>query len=145
MAYLPWLLAFHIMSFIAWMAGIFYLPRLFVYHSQVSEAEEPKAYERYCVMEHKLLRQIMAPAMVFTLITGAIMSTMPGVIVWDSCWWWVKLVSVLGLIIFQGFCFHWQKQFLGRNNRQTERFYRVINEIPTLLMMIIVLMICIRP
>ncbi|QCE35751.1 CopD family protein [Acetobacteraceae bacterium] len=133
------------MGFTAWMAGIFYIPRLFVYHAQLDECEEPKAYERYCVMEHKLLRQIMAPAMVFTLLTGGIMSFLPGVIDWQSAWWWIKLACIAGLIVFQGFCFHYQKAFVVRKNQNPERFYRFFNEVPTILMMILVLMICVRP
>ncbi|GBR53877.1 hypothetical protein AA106555_1476 [Neokomagataea thailandica NBRC 106555] len=143
LAHMQWLLALHIMAFTAWMAGLFYLPRLFVYHCQAERGTAD--YERFTVMERKLLRQIMNPAMIVTILAGGALASLPGIIDWAAPWWWVKLVSVLGLCAFHGFCGVWRKQFLRHDNQHNERYYRIANEVPTLLMMIVVIMIIVRP
>jgi putative membrane protein len=138
-----WLLAWHVMSFVAWMAGLFYLPRLFVYHSQTFP-RSPES-ERFKVMERKLLRQIMVPASVSTLLSGGWMASIPGLIDWSAAWWWLKLAGVAGLFGFQGACSIWRRAFASDRRIHTERFYRIVNEAPTLLMVLVVIMILIRP
>lgn len=94
----PWMLwikAFHIMSMVAWMAGLFYLPRLFVYHCQVAVGSAES--ERFKVMEYKLLRMIMLPAMCSTFLFGGLLAIMPGLIDWHAGWWLTKLAAVFGL------------------------------------------------
>lgn len=141
--YFTWILSLHIMAFISWMAGLFYLPRLFVYHTQVEPGT--KEDQRFCLMEKRLYRQIMTPAMVVTFLTGILMTSLPHVINWQSLWWWVKIFAVLGMAGFQGICHCWRRDFSLGENKHSERFYRCVNEIPTILMMIIVVMIIVRP
>ncbi len=141
--HLSWLVALHIMAFVSWMAGMFYLPRLFVYHTQM----EPDSAEsaRFCLMERRLQRQIMAPAMVVTFFTGALMASLPGVVDWSALWWWVKLLCLLGMFMFHGACAVWRRGFAEGRNQHGERFYRIANEVPTVLMILIVIMIVVRP
>ncbi|PYD46748.1 protoporphyrinogen oxidase HemJ [Novacetimonas pomaceti] len=138
-----WIKAFHIMSMVAWMAGLFYLPRLFVYHCQtaVGSAES----ERFKVMEYKLLRMIMLPAMCCTFLFGGLLAMMPGLIDWHAGWWLTKLAAVFGLAGFHGACASWRRAFAQDRNTHDERFYRMANEVPTVLMMIVVIMIVVRP
>ncbi|MDF7673263.1 protoporphyrinogen oxidase HemJ [Acetobacteraceae bacterium ESL0709] len=138
-----WILALHIMAFISWMAGLFYLPRLFVYHTQVKSGTEED--QRFSLMEKRLYKQIMTPAMIVTFLTGGVMAVLPHSVDWQSIWWWVKLASVLGMAGFQGCCGLWGRNFASGKNTHNERFYRCVNEIPTVLMMIIVIMIVVRP
>ncbi|MBE7620692.1 protoporphyrinogen oxidase HemJ [Komagataeibacter sp. FXV2] len=142
----PWMLwikAFHIMSMVAWMAGLFYLPRLFVYHCQVAVGSAES--ERFKVMEYKLLRMIMLPAMCSTFLFGGLLAIMPGLIDWHAGWWLTKLAAVFGLAGFHGACASWRRAFAEDRNLHNERFYRMANEVPTVLMMIVVIMIVVRP
>jgi len=139
----PWIEAFHVISLIAWMAGIFYLPRLYVYHCQVPVGSVES--ERFKVMERRLLKQIMNPAMIATWVFGILLVLTPGIITWTEGWWYVKLVSVLMMTGFHGAASKWRKDFLNDRNRRPERFYRVANEVPTVLMMIIVIMVIVKP
>ncbi|MBR0558945.1 CopD family protein [Neokomagataea anthophila] len=143
MEHVQWLIALHIMAFTAWMAGLFYLPRLFVYHCQAEPGSAE--YERFTVMERKLLKQIMNPAMIVTILVGGTLASLPGIIEWGALWWWMKLIAVIGLCGFHGMCSVWRKQFFIQKNNHTERYYRIANEIPTILMMIVVIMIIVRP
>ncbi|MCQ9154130.1 protoporphyrinogen oxidase HemJ [Acidomonas methanolica] len=142
-AVFPWFLAFHILSFTAWMAGLFYLPRLFVYHCQTVPGS-PES-ERFKLMERRLLRQITTPAALATLLFGGALASIPHVIDWSAPWWWAKLAGVLGLFIFHGACARWRRDFAADRRPHAERFYRFANEVPTLLMALIVIMIVVRP
>jgi putative membrane protein len=139
----PWLKAFHVISLIAWMAGTFYLPRLYVYHCQVAVGSAES--ERFKVMERRLLKQIMNPAMIASWVFGILLVLTPGVISWTQGWWYVKLVSVVLLTGFHGATSKWRKDFLNNRNQKPERFYRIANEVPTVLMVIIVIMVIVRP
>lgn len=141
--WLGWLRAFHIMSFVAWMAGMFYLPRLYVYHCQTVPGSTES--ERFKVMERKLLRQIMTPAALSTLLFGGLMAAIPGVIDWSAPWWWAKLLGIVGLFGFHGACARWRRDFAEDRRERAERFYRIANEVPTLLMALVVIMIVVRP
>ncbi|MFT8354854.1 MAG: protoporphyrinogen oxidase HemJ [Gluconobacter japonicus] len=141
--HLNWFLSLHIMAFTAWMAGTFYLPRLFVYHTQTAPGTSES--ERFKIMERKLLRQIMTPAMIVTVVVGGLMASVPGLVDWHSVWWWTKLVCVVALMGFHGACSRWRKLFLQDQNNHSEKYYRIANEIPTILMVIIVIMIVVRP
>jgi putative membrane protein len=132
-----WELAFHILSFTAWMAGLFYLPRLYVYHCQVKPGSEESA--RFKVMERRLLKQITTPAMIATWCFGILLVLTPGAVDWGAAWWWTKLVSVLLMSGFHGACSKWRKNFLNDANVKPERFYRIANEVPTILFVVIVL------
>jgi putative membrane protein len=139
----PWILSFHVISLIAWMAGMFYLPRLYVYHCQVAVGSAES--ERFKVMERRLLKQIMTPAMISTWVFGILLVLTPGIISWTQGWWYVKLVSVLLLSGFQGAASKWRKDFLNDRNKRPERFYRFANEVPTVLMVLIVIMVIVKP
>ena len=139
----PWILSLHVISLIAWMAALFYLPRLYVYHCQVAVGSAES--ERFKVMERRLLKQIMTPAMIATWLFGILLVLTPGIITWTQGWWYVKLVSVLLLSGFHGATSKWRRDFLNDRNRRPERFYRMANEVPTVLMVVIVIMVIVKP
>lgn len=139
----PWVKALHIMSVIAWMAGLFYLPRLYVYHCATRPGSAES--ERFKVMERRLLRQITTPAMITAWVCGLFMAFTPHLIPWDAGWWHVKLAAVVLMSGFHGAASRWRRDFLEDRNRRPARFYRVANEVPTLLMVVIVLMVIVRP
>jgi putative membrane protein len=142
-AYYPWIKAFHVISMVAWMAGMFYLPRLFVYHCETPIGSSDS--ERFKVMERRLLKQIINPAMVATWVFGILLVLTPGVIDWHDGWWHVKLTCVLLLSGFHGAMSKWRRQFRDDRNTRPARFYRIANEVPTLLLVIIVIMVIVRP
>ncbi len=139
----PWVKAFHIMAVISWMAGIFYLPRLFVYHVEQSEPGDTRD-EVFQTMEQKLLRVIMNPAMIVTWGLGLLLALTPGIVDWSAVWPYVKLAGILAMTWFH----HWlglrRKDFLSGNNTLTGRQYRMMNEVPTVLMVVIVLAVVVR-
>jgi putative membrane protein len=139
----PWTKAFHVISLIAWMSGMFYLPRLYVYHcdTRVGSAES----ERFKVMERRLLKTIVNPAMIATWTFGILLVLTPGVIDWSWGWWHVKLAAVITLSAVHGEFARWCKDFLHDRNRRSQKFYRIANEVPTLLVMLIVIMVIVRP
>ncbi|MHA3914904.1 protoporphyrinogen oxidase HemJ [Halovulum sp. GXIMD14793] len=142
MAY-PWIKALHVMAVIAWMAGLFYLPRLFVYHAEKGETGSELS-EVLKVMELKLLRVIMNPAMVVVWLCGIIMIvTIPELL--HEPWMWVKLAAVTLMTGFH----HWlalrRKDFASDRNQLAGRSYRIANELPTVLMVVIVTMVVVQP
>lgn len=139
----PWLKVLHLLSVIAWMAGLLYLPRLFVYHADAQPGGE--AAETFKVMERRLLRGIMNPAMVGTYLFGAALAATPGVVGWDAGWFYVKLGGVAALTAIHVLLSQWRKEFAADRNRRSARFYRAVNEVPTLLLVIIVVMVVVRP
>jgi putative membrane protein len=142
-AYYPWLKAFHVISMTAWMAGLFYLPRLFVYHVGVERGSP--ASETFKVMERRLLHQIMTPAMIATYAFGVVLAGVPVAVQWGQGWFYGKLALVAALTAFH-FCLGaWRKGFEADRNRRPARFYRVVNEVPTLLLIGIVIMVVVRP
>jgi protoporphyrinogen IX oxidase len=139
----PWTKAFHIIAMVAWMAGMFYLPRLYVYHCETGPGTAES--ERFKVMERRLLKQIVNPAMIATWAFGILLGLTPGVLNWGAGWWHVKLASVLAMSALHGEYARWRKDFLHDRNRRSARFYRIANEIPTLLLVLIVVMVIVRP
>jgi protoporphyrinogen IX oxidase len=139
----PWIKALHIISIIAWMAGLLYLPRLYVYHSQVAAGSESAAM--LIVMERRLLRAIINPAMIAAFLFGLLLLKIPGVVDWASGWIYVKLACVAGLGYIHGKLAAWRRAFAEGRNRHPTRFFRIINEVPTLLMIIIVIMVAAKP
>ena len=139
----PWTKAFHIISMVAWMAGLFYLPRLYVYHCDLQRGSAES--ERFKVMEYRLMKQIINPAMIATWIFGIMLALTPGLIDWSAGWWHVKLLCVLLMSGFHGAASRWRKDFMNDANRRPARFYRIANEVPTLLLIVIVIMIVARP
>jgi putative membrane protein len=136
-----WLKALHIMAFTAWMAGLWYLPRLFVYHSQVAVGSE--ASEKYKVMERRLLRGITTPAMLVTIALGVALGVVQGQ--WSAGWLHLKTALVLGLAGVHGVLGRYLKAFAADRRPASERFFRWLNELPTLLFVAIVLVVVFRP
>jgi len=131
------------MSVISWMAGLFYLPRLFVYHAEQSIPGDSRD-EVFQVMEDKLLRVIMNPAMIASWGAGLILVVTPGIVDWGAVWPYVKGASILGMTWFH----HWlglrRKEFAVSQNSLTGRQYRMMNEVPTVLMVLIVVAVVVR-
>lgn len=138
-----WVKALHVISMVAWMAGMFYLPRLFVYHCDVPRGSAEG--ERFKLMERRLLKQIINPAMIATVLFGVLLVLTPGVIDWSAGWWHVKLAALALMFTLHGFLPRWQRDFLHDRNTRSPRFFRIVNEIPTLLLLIIVVMVIVRP
>ena len=138
-----WLKALHIISFTAWMAGLFYLPRLYVYHAQ-QEPDSPTA-QVFQVMERKLLRLIMNPAMIATLVFGTWLIFELGDAAWSMGWLHAKLALVLILAVFHGQLARWRRDFELGCNRYSQRFYRWANEVPTLILIAVVILVVVRP
>lgn len=139
----PWVKALHIVSVIAWMAGLLYLPRLFVYHADARIGSD--ASETFKIMERRLLRGIMNPAMTATYVFGILLALTPGVVDWAMGWIYIKLAAVAALTLIHHRLALWRKEFAGDANRRTARFYRIVNEIPTLLLLLIVAMVVVKP
>ncbi len=139
-AYL-WVKALHIIAVIAWMAGMLYLPRLFIYHC----AAEPDSVqsETVKVMERRLLRAIINPAMALAWILGLTLVTHLGA--WGEPWMHAKLAAAIALSTLHGFFARWRRYFDRDDNRHSARFYRVMNEVPTVLMIAIVLLVVLKP
>ncbi len=139
----PWIKALHIISVIAWMAGLLYMPRLFVYHAAAPSGSVLS--ETFKVMERRLLRAIILPATVATLVFGAVLIATPGVAGGRHGWLDAKLTLVVGLLTFTHLLGRWRKAFEQERNLHTERFYRAINEVPTVLMVVIVILVVVKP
>lgn len=140
----PWLKAGHIISVISWMAGIFYLPRLFVHHSE--KVKVPSQTDRlFSIMESKLLKVIMTPAMLTTWGFGLSLAVIPGVLDWSDIWPWVKLISIIAMTWFHFWLAKRQRDFELGDNQLTGKTYRIINEVPTVLLLVIVIMVVVRP
>ncbi len=138
-----WTKALHVMSVITWMAGIFYLPRLYVYH--VEQAGTGTAADAMLqVMERKLLRGIMNPSLVATWVFGLALVFTPGVVDWGLVWPWVKTVSVLAMTWFHMWLSARRKEFVDGTNTHPGRTYRMMNEVPTLFMVAIVLSVILK-
>jgi protoporphyrinogen IX oxidase len=141
-----WVKAFHIIAVIAWMAGMLYLPRLFVYHCAAEKGSVQS--ETFKVMERRLLRAIVNPAMIATWVFGLWLAWLgpDSRYGWfASPWLWAKIILVLALSAVHGLFARWRKDFAADRNQHSQRFYRIINEVPTLLMILIVLLVVLKP
>ena len=137
-----WLKAFPIISVITWFAGIFYLPRLFVYHAA---CKDEISSERFKVMEHKLYRLIMMPSMVITLALGLIMLALGWHGLSVQAWIWVKIALVGLLVAYHFHCGHIIKTFVENRQQRSERFFRIYNELPVLVLIPIILLVVLQP
>ena len=138
----PWVRSLHVMAVISWMAGLFYLPRLFVYHAERGQNGGEPA-QSFQIMEEKLLRMIMNPAMVVTWLAGLALVLTPGIVVWSDLWPWSKAAGVLCMTWFHMWLAG-QRKALARGQGLTGRRYRMMNELPTLLMVVIVVSVILR-
>jgi putative membrane protein len=137
----PWLKALHVVAIIAWMAGMLYLPRLFVYHCEAEPGSRQS--ETFKLMERRLLTVIINPAMIVSWALGLWLA-------WDAGWYasgWlqIKVGLVLMLSTLHGFFVRWVRDFGADQNRHSKRFYRIINEVPTILMIAIVFLAVVKP
>lgn len=139
-AYL-WFKALHVISVMTWMAGLFYLPRLYVYHTGAKIGSELS--QTLKIMERRLLRAIMYPAMVASIIFGTLLLIQ--IEAWDQPWLHIKLLCITGLIVFHFLLAKYRLAFLEDKNKKSEKFYRLINEVPTLLMVVLVIMVIVKP
>jgi putative membrane protein len=139
----PWIKALHIISVVAWMAGLLYLPRLFVYHAGARPGSDAAAL--FKVMERRLLRGIMMPAMLAAYGFGVVLLLTPGVVDWRLGWIYAKLAAVLALTVIHGLLARWRRDFEADRNTRPARFYRVVNEVPTLLLILIVIIVVVKP
>ncbi len=139
----PWIKVGHVVSVISWMAGMFYLPRLFVYHAETA-AVGSELDQTFQVMESKLLKLIMTPAMISSWVFGLILIGM-GAFDWGLAWSWIKLGSVIAMTGMHGWLGARCKDFERGENTRTGRTYRLANEVPTVLMLVIVVMVIVRP
>ncbi|MCP1199107.1 protoporphyrinogen oxidase HemJ [Notoacmeibacter sp. MSK16QG-6] len=136
-----WAKALHVMAVISWMAAMFYLPRLFVYHTQV-DAGSPQS-ELFKIMERRLLRAIMNPAMIVAWVLGLYLAIKSGA--FSEGWFHVKFLAVFLLSGLHGYLSAATRRFAEDRNAKTERHWRIVNEAPTLLMIVIVIMVVVKP
>jgi protoporphyrinogen IX oxidase len=146
LAMYEWIKAFHIIAVIAWMAGMLYLPRLFVYHCAAEKGSVQS--ETFKVMERRLLRAIINPAMIATWVFGLWLAWLgpDSRYGWfASPWLWAKIALVLALSAVHGLLARWRNDFAADRNRHSQKFYRIINEVPTILMILIVFVVVLKP
>jgi protoporphyrinogen IX oxidase len=138
-----WFKAIHLIAMVAWMAGMLYLPRLYVYHAD-TEPGSPQS-ETFKVMERRLLRAIVNPAMIAAWVFGGLMlwNLSPGI--WSQGWIWVKLAMLLGLGAMHGLFSRWRREFEQDKRLRPARTYRIANEVPTVMLIVIVIMAVVRP
>jgi putative membrane protein len=139
-----WIKAAHVISVISWMAALLYLPRLYVYHVDAEHGSVQS--ETFKVMERRLLKAIATPAMLASWAFGVLLALpVVGPGVWGEGWFLGKFVLVVAMTGFHGALASWRKDFLNDANRRTTRFYRFANEVPTVLMVLIVILVIVRP
>lgn len=139
----PWIKVGHVVSLVAWMAGLFYLPRLYVYH--VEQVEKGSATDlMFQTMERRLLRGIIGPAAIATWVFGLCLVYTPGIVDWGMVWPWTKAASVLVMTGFQLWLGARRKDFVAGSNTVTGRQYRMMNEVPTVLLLVIVTAVIVK-
>jgi protoporphyrinogen IX oxidase len=136
-----WVKALHVIAIIAWMAGMLYLPRLFVYHADAPKGSDVS--ETFKVMERRLLKAIVNPAMILVFITGIVLAFLTGY--WQAGWLQAKFILVLGLAGLHGYFARCVRTFAEDANQRSARFYRALNEAPTVLMIVIVVLAVVKP
>lgn len=142
MSFYLWIQALHVLAVITWMAGLLYLPRLYVYHCGVTPGSE--ASETFKVMERKLLRYIMNPSLIAVWVFGlALIALNPGWL--QDGWLHVKLLAVVLMSGAHGIMAKWRKDFEADRNTRSHKFYRIANEVPTVLLIIVVIMVVVKP
>ena len=135
--------AFHVISMVAWMSAILYLPRLFVYHTTVKRNSE--ASKMLKTMEYRLQKFIMNPAMLFTIIFGVFLLKTNGIINWTEKWIYFKLLGVFLLLVVHNLLGRYRKDFFLDKNKHSGRFYKILNEVPTILLIVIILLVYLKP
>ena len=139
----PWIKGLHIMAVISWMAALFYLPRLMVHHTERAGLSG-ETHELFAMMEYKLAKVIMQPAMIATWIFGLLLVVTPGIVYWGDVWPWLKAASVICMTVFHIWLMRRMEGFQVGENIHTGRQYRIMNEVPTLLMIVIVFSVTVK-
>jgi protoporphyrinogen IX oxidase len=139
----PWIKSLHIVSMVAWMAGLLYLPRLYVYHSMA--AAQSDLSQTFQIMERRLQLGIMTPAMIATWGFGLLLVGIPGLVDWSKGWIWAKLALVAGLTLFHFLLARWRRAFAANRNHHSTRFFRLLNELPTIALIAIVVLVVVKP
>ncbi|MGJ8546137.1 MAG: CopD family protein [Sulfitobacter sp.] len=142
-AFYPWAKALHIISVISWMAALLYLPRLMVHHAEQAGLSGPR-HEMLAMMELKLSKLIMRPAMIATWIFGLCLVLTPGIVDWGYWWPWIKAVSVIAMTLFHIWLVRQVNAFQSAENVLTGKHYRMMNEVPTFLMIVIVISVVVK-
>jgi len=141
--YYLWIKSLHILAVIAWMAGMMYLPRLFVYHCDAPVGSQQS--ETFKIMERRLLRGIINPALLLMLAFGGALLLVPGLVNWTQGWMWAKLTLVIGMLGLHGFLSRITREFAVDLRKRPAGFYRLINEAPFVLLIGIVILVVVRP
>jgi putative membrane protein len=141
--YSLWIRAAHIIAVISWLVGLLYLPQIFAYHSKADPTSAMS--ETFKTMERRLLRIIMLPSIILVFISGSLLLATPNLIDWTSGWLHLKLMLVLALASFHGLMARWYRNFLSNQNTRSILFYRVVGEVPALLMILIVILVIVKP
>ena len=141
--YYEWFKALHVISVIAWMAGMLYLPRLYVYHADAEVGSDKS--KTFKIMERRLLRAITNPAMIASFIFGGLMLATPGAIDWSMGWIWVKIAMIVAMSGIHGLLDRWRRDFEADRNVRPAKFYRMWNEAPTIPLIVIVIMVIVKP
>lgn len=137
-----WIKAFHLIFMVTWMAGLFYLPRLFVYHA---DASDQISDDRFKIMERRLYFGITTPGMIFTTVFGLWLIALNPSYYLSQGWFHAKAALLLSLLVYHLYCGKYLRQFKHNNNQQSANFYRVFNEVPTLIFVAIVILAVVRP
>lgn len=137
-----WIKALHIIAVVCWFAALFYLPRLFVYHAESTDAISRARFE---IMERRLYRGIMTPSMIATLVLGFWLLYYGWEIWLQQGWLHAKLSLVLLLLIYHGFCGRFMREFQRGENHRSSRFFRIFNELPVLALIAIVILVVVKP
>ncbi|MFQ5581533.1 MAG: protoporphyrinogen oxidase HemJ [Mariprofundaceae bacterium] len=137
-----WLEAFHIIFMVSWFAGLFYLPRIFVYHAGYKDGP---VHEQFCVMESKLYKYIMMPAMILTVAMGMLLAVQEWDYVSGEIWFWIKMTLVTLLLTYHFYSGHLAKVFAAGKNSRDHKFYRFYNEAPTLILIAVVILVVVKP
>ena len=135
--------AFHVISMVAWMAALLYLPRLFVYHTTVKKNSESS--EMLKIMEYRLEKFIMNPSMLLTILFGMLLLKMNGIVNWNEKWIYFKLSAVVLMLVVHYLLTGYRKGFFLDKNKHSKKFYKIFNEVPMILLIIIVLLVYLKP
>lgn len=139
----PWTKALHLIAVFAWVAGLFYLPRLYVYHA--TEPPGSATSETFKSMERRLLRAIMNPAMIAAWLLGIILVLTPGVVDWRAGWWHGKILGFVGMTAVHMHLAAARRDFEADRRTHSHRYWRLLNEVPTLLLLLIVILVIVKP
>lgn len=140
-----WLKSFHLIALVAWFSGLFYLPRLFVYHTQIA-TDDAEHYQRFCIMEYKLYKYITTPAAIVTTSIGLWLLHSYSWLAYKSAGWLhAKLSLIVLLWVYHIYCGYLVKIFASKQNTHSERFYRIYNEIPTFFLISIIILVVVKP